>query len=178
MITETHLSIKTPLYHSGHLTFHVTTTIEPVFPNFSYWSKGFYCMEMIKNHKRAHRVKYLDCRYLPQVVSWSLDSSWHHWWKDRHIVADLMLWSQWLSYPGATPVMPLTALNLHWSVFGSARAAASELALFNPSIYIHDILQVLRLLYMACTQSELKKQKTVVSALLSLASKLVIFIFV
>jgi len=178
MITETHLSIKTPLFHSGHLTFHVTTTIEPVFPNFSYWSKGFYCMEMIKNHKRAHRVKYLDCRYLPQVVSWSLDSSWHHWWKDRHIVADLMLWSQWLSYPGATPVMPLTALNLHWSVFGSTRAAASELALFNPSIYIHDILQVLRLLYMACTQSELKKQKTVGSALLSLASKLVIFIFV
>lgn len=178
MINETHMSIKTPLYHSGHLTFHVTTTIEPVFPNFSYWSKGFYCIEMIKNHKRAHRVKYLDCRYLPQVVSWSLGSSWHHWWKDRHTVADLMLWSQWLSYPRATPVMPLTALNLQWSVFGSTRAAASELALFHPSIYIHDVLQVLRLLYMACTQSELKKQKTVGSALLSLASKLVIFIFV
>lgn len=157
MINETHMSIKTSLYHSEHLTFHVTTIIEPVFPNFCYWNKEFYCMEIIKNHNRAHGVKCLDCRYLPQLVSWSLESSWHQWWKDRHIVADLMIWSQWLSHPRATPVMHLTPLNLHWSVFGSTRAAASELALFNPSIDIHDILQVSRLLYMACTQSELKK---------------------
>ena len=145
--------------------------MEPVFPNFPDWNKEFYCIEMMRNHKRAHRVKYLEYRYLLQAVSWSLLAflaplmeGWaHSCWLDASGNSD--------SYPRAAPTVHLKAFT------DECLAQPGQLSVGWPYLILTLMFMISGRFWSSytqlCTQSEFKRKTG--NATSSLASKLVFF---